>query len=606
MANTNLVSVHPILDIRALPCLTFFSTEEFCVGELIEIRLSGRKVKAIVWKINIAGLEKKALKELPYKLKSLRAKKVGISLGQNFINFVKTLSVEFPAEIGHFFNLVLPRLPILKSISVGLIEIKLGHSGNAPTSTLEGSSEDRVRYIFKVDSKISKPAIICLPSIYFAEQYTALVKSVTNHDVPSIHSNQGASTCAKKIRAFLGGKQAFVITTPAFIGLLAPVAKQIIVEQAGGNYMTFWHPRIDQRRYLDMYAKYCGLPLIYADSVVPVELYWADEGMNSINLKGTATSKIDVQTTNDLISQESKLIIDGILEKGGKVLILSHKRGLAHISLCGDCGTLVTCKACANPLVLRQDEGGTKYFCYRCGSKEDSELTCLNCSSWNIKTFGGGIERVVSDVKQSWPSARLFIISKDTEGSMSVASGRLEDQIKNTDIVVSIGAFVPYLTQPFDLTIISDTDTLLSVPEYRAREKLYRHLKIVAENTLERVVVQTRFPEANIFTCLTSGKNIEFKKLELAERRKFGYPPFVNLVTLTIKTFTPRLANLASETLNKLMIYQPLVVIEGVLGHAHSKMLLVFKVKADAWPNREMNVRLQELTGQNIELEVNT
>jgi primosomal protein N' (replication factor Y) len=95
----------------------------------------------------------------------------------------------------------------------------------------------------------------------------------------------------------------------------------------------------------------------------------------------------------------------------------------------------------------------------------------------------------------------------------------------------------------------------LNFPDFRAGERAYQQITQVAGRAGRReikgqVIIQTRNPENELFNKVISGNYSEFFSQEIADRRKYYYPPFVKLIKITTRHSDSKMAEKAAHALH--------------------------------------------------------
>lgn len=152
-----------------------------------------------------------------------------------------------------------------------------------------------------------------------------------------------------------------------------------------------------------------------------------------------------------------------------------------------------------------------------------------------------GTERVAEELGRVVPPSRVFRLDSDVVTSGSRVQGILQDfsQRKPSFLVgtqmVAKGHDFPDVT----LAVVADADTGLYVPDFRAAERTFQLLVQVSGRAGRadrpgRVVVQTWNPDVPCIRMALDRDEEAFYLREAAIRERLGYPPFTELVRLTM------------------------------------------------------------------------
>lgn len=242
------------------------------------------------------------------------------------------------------------------------------------------------------------------------------------------------------------------------------------------------------------------------------------------------------------------------LERGEQAILFLNRRGAASFVMCRDCGYIVTCPACSNPLVVHYDSDeqqtsddgprtprseppDTVLICHSCGYRELIPHICSRCLSPRIRAFGVGTQRVEAEVRHLFPQARTLRWDRDSVVGKG-AHGRMLDRFLRREADVLIGTQM--IAKGLDLPLVSvvgvvAADTGLHMPDFRSGERTFQLLTQVAGRAGRRasgarVIIQTYDPEHYALQAAQEHDYHAFYTQEIAFRRQTGYPPFGRLV----------------------------------------------------------------------------
>jgi len=164
---------------------------------------------------------------------------------------------------------------------------------------------------------------------------------------------------------------------------------------------------------------------------------------------------------------------------------------------------------------------------------------CPHCHSKQIRAYGLGSEKVESDVREAFPSARVLRWDWETtrqKDAHEIILGHFAAH--RADILVGTQMLAKGLDLPLvTLVGIVLADVGLNLPDPFAAERTFNLLTQVAGRAGRsalggRVVLQTFQPEHYVIQAASRHDYAGFYTRELDERRKLGYPPFSRLVRL--------------------------------------------------------------------------
>ncbi len=228
------------------------------------------------------------------------------------------------------------------------------------------------------------------------------------------------------------------------------------------------------------------------------------------------------------------------LEKKQQALLFLNRRGYAPLTLCRHCGHRFQCPRCTAWLIEHRRTG--KLHCHHCDHYVKMPDICPECSEPDsLAACGPGVERILEEVKERFPEARVCVLSSDTATTHDELRAKL-DEIQSGDVDIIIGTQIIAKGHHFPkLTCVGvvDGDLGLTGGDLRATERVYQLLHQVAgragrEAEKGVVYLQTFTPEARVMQALASGERDEFMEVELSERESANMPPFSRLVGIIV------------------------------------------------------------------------
>ncbi|MBQ4499136.1 MAG: primosomal protein N' [Alistipes sp.] len=232
--------------------------------------------------------------------------------------------------------------------------------------------------------------------------------------------------------------------------------------------------------------------------------------------------------------------IERSLTAGEQVILFQNRRGYAPYIQCRTCGYSPRCPHCNVTLTEHRSSG--RMECHYCGYSIPRPTMCPNCETQDLATMGFGTEKVEEEIQRLYPEARVARLDGDTSTSES-AFRRIVHRFESGDTDILVGTQI--LTKGFDFggvtTVgILNADNLLSSPDFRATERAFQLMMQVAgragrRNDRGRVVIQTSQPSHPVIRNLVAADYQAMAAAELAEREKFGYPPYSRLIRFMLR-----------------------------------------------------------------------
>lgn len=228
------------------------------------------------------------------------------------------------------------------------------------------------------------------------------------------------------------------------------------------------------------------------------------------------------------------------LEKGEQALVFRSRRAYATAVECDACGYMPRCPHCNIPLSYHKFNDALS--CHYCGFSVAMYEHCPECGEGKMKLFGAGTEKIEEELRNLFPKARIERFDADT-----AASAKEEERILRqfasgqTDILVG----TQMLSKGFDfanltLTAVIKAEAVTSVFDFRADERALQLLRQLMGRAGRRggpgeMIIQTNHPDHPVFRNLANPCGGMEESL-LKERREFGFPPYVRLVRITVKS----------------------------------------------------------------------
>ena len=244
------------------------------------------------------------------------------------------------------------------------------------------------------------------------------------------------------------------------------------------------------------------------------------------------------QKNFSVISRKLRREIVAAVHAGQQAVVLLNRRGYSTFVMCRDCGETLTCPHCAVSLVYHADEQVMR--CHYCGNTYPIPRTCPDCGSRRIKFFGSGTQKAEQEISQM-PGVRVLRMDQDSTAAKLAHEEIIRSFIKKEANVllgtqmVAKGHDIPDVT----LVGILAADSALNIPDFRASERGFSLLIQAAGRAGRgdkpgRVVLQTYDPENEVINFAKKQDYETFAKRELAQRKVLLYPPYGQIIKLTV------------------------------------------------------------------------
>ncbi len=239
----------------------------------------------------------------------------------------------------------------------------------------------------------------------------------------------------------------------------------------------------------------------------------------------------------------SEALRDGLAQtyrRGEQSVLFLNRRGSAGSVECRACGYAARCHRCGVAYTYHANKG---LVCHYCNGRRSAPARCPNCRSPHIRYLGLGVQRLVEEVEELLPGARVLRWDSDSARTVKEHAALLErfasgeaDVLVGTQMIAK-GLHVPSVT----LVGVALADIGLHAPDFNAAERAFQVLVQVSGRAGRgadpgHVVIQTYAPEHYAIQAAADQDYETFYEQEMAVRRSLNAPPFTRLARLTFAT----------------------------------------------------------------------
>lgn len=400
--------------------------------------------------------------------------------------------------------------------------------------------------------------IVLLPEISLTPQMLHIFHARYGRRVAVIHSGLSAGERLDSHLRILSGEAPIVVGTRSAVFAPMPNLGLIVMdEEQEHTYKSDQDPKYHARDIARFRCATENALMLLASATPSLESYQkAMEGKYTLitmkNRYGEArlpsVHVVDMRTQpgqgnlsplGETLAQE----IGRVHGEGNQSVLFLNRRGYSHQTVCRSCGRAVTCPRCSvamNYHVKRHGAEG-ELVCHWCGSRRPLPETCPDCGSPHLIRMGYGTQRVEEDLHTAFPTARVMRMDADTTTTKS-AYNDLLGGFRNHEADILLGTQMVTKGHDFpDVTLVGVlmADMSLYLDDYRAAERTFSMLTQVIGRAGRGekpglAVIQTMNPDSEVIRLACAQDYERFFQGEIRLRRLLQFPPFCDLVLLTL------------------------------------------------------------------------
>lgn len=633
-----LLTVAPIT--RGVPkdALTYFSKESIAIGMMVMVPVRNREVPAIIIESRKASDAKEAIKSSTYVMRKIARSKPYRVWSPAFLKAAEETARFSAQKFGETLFALTPST-ILDAHSDGrLAEPNSATQGNSfEIQAIQNDIETRresYRRLVRESFVRHESVFVCLPT----EEDVERVARGLGHGIENYTFAFHGSTGKKRIldrwqKVATENHAVLVIGTAQYLGIPRHFKTIILDEESSHAWKTPARPFIDLRTFVEQYACATKSTLIIGSAILRAETQeriargaiGEFDRIAGHTLGSAKAILIDPRIEERMmrektgkrgvvvISKELHTLLTETRAAQERVFLLAARKGLAPVTSCDDCGTLIRCPECDTPLVIHRrespDEAKNLFICHGCGftraPEEHENETCPQCGSWRLQGVGIGIDLIKEKILELFPNAPLFTLDGDRAKTRAQAKKIVAEFERSPGaILVATPMAVPLLGAIAHTAIVS-IDSLFAVLDIRISERIFALVLALREKTAGTLLIQTRADDTTIFTQALGGNLAEFAKNELSIRKNFSYPPYGTIIKITIRGARAELPSTMEKLRTFLTEYDPIAPQTINRDSKNTfRTHLILRIPESAWPEKRLLAKLRALPPQ-FTVEVN-
>jgi len=535
---------------RGIPfdALTYYASEPYQPGTLVAIPFGRQTIYGFVTETIPLTEAKTFVKQASFSIKKIKQHLGHVPYFEGVTRALRETGAAAIAPVGAVTATVIPQV-LFEYISGEKLPNLLSRPLAVETNIVEetvalGTRSDRTdiyKRMIRSSFAAKQSVLFIAPTIRALEWWKSqLEKGIARH-VMVFHSKVNKKTLRSQFVALKQHELPFVVfATPAFSVLPVDTLGAIVVEDESSSlYKSSDRYEIDARIFLRQLAASIGTTILWGDTLPRFETL---KRTQSDHLPRTFIPDklhiVPIEPYRTILPSETIEIIRHAEKKKRKLFIYTNRKGVAPLSRCADCGTVVQCPECELPMALRNriSSGVSERFfvCLHCSSTLDADYKCSYCAGWNIVPVAIGTESIRDAVAQIVGAEAIITIDDDITPDSKVIEEMLQHIEKQKfAIVIGTQKALPYIKK-IDYAVVPFFDRLLSTPSLYTTEHILRLVMECNEAVSSGVILCTKTPEFPLI------KQLEMKKLsaiiydELELRKQLGYPPYGTLLKISM------------------------------------------------------------------------
>lgn len=398
-----------------------------------------------------------------------------------------------------------------------------------------------------------KQVLMLVPEIALTAQLVKRFQAWFGNNIAVAHSKLSQNERGDVwYRMRTGDAQVLIGVRSAVFAPFENLGLVIIDEEHESSYKQEERPNYHARDIALQRCKNTGSPLVLGSATPDLCTYYGALSGKYTHLRlthrpnGSQLPQVDIVDMRKELQEKNYGVLSRKLQQalvqtaaeGEQAIVLLNRRGHSTFVMCRDCGESIVCPHCAVALVYHKKE--ERLFCHYCGNTAPIPTECPKCHSRRIKYFGTGTEKAESQLAEL-PEVRVLRMDQDSTAAKFAHEDILrrfaagERNVLIGTQMVAKGHDIPNVT----LVGVLSADSSLNLPDYRATERTFSLLTQAAGRAGRgdrpgHVIFQTYDAENNIIQLAAKQDYDTFARSELMAREDFFYPPFSQMLKLTI------------------------------------------------------------------------
>ncbi|MGI5963084.1 MAG: primosomal protein N' [Lawsonibacter sp.] len=433
----------------------------------------------------------------------------------------------------------------------------LARAGEASAALLygvTGSGKTQV-YIRLIQQTLARgrKALVLVPEIVLTPQLLRVFTSHFGDEIAVLHSSlRPGERYDEWKRAKRGDAKVVIGTRSAIFAPLDDIGLIILDEEQESSYKSENVPRYHARDVAKYRCVQHHALLVLGSATPSIEtMYQAQTGNYHLfrlqkRYNQKAMPAVIVADMKAELRQGNAGAISGVLqqelkenlERGEQSILFLNRRGANRMVTCGECGSVPECPRCS--VKLTYHSVNQRLICHYCGFSTPLPPACPSCGG-TLNFVGIGTQRLQEEVEELFPRVEVMRMDTDTVSVTHPHEAFLE-RFRTKKVPILVGTQMVAKGLDFEnvtLVGVVAPDLSLYVEDFRAAERTFSLLTQVVGRAGRgekqgRAVIQTYTPEHDVIRFSSQQDYDRFYSSELQMRRLRSYPPFTDLIVITV------------------------------------------------------------------------
>ncbi len=406
-----------------------------------------------------------------------------------------------------------------------------------------------------------RSVLYMVPEIAMSRQLEQRLRSALGDKVLVFHSKQTFPTRKKVFDKLIAGDGNYLVlgTRSALFLPIVNLGFIIVDEEHDQSYkQTDPAPRYNGRDAALMMAARLGVNTLLGSATPSMESLYnvsaGKYGLVELNHKyyGAEDAPVTVidmakvyamHNARGSFSMQLVNLIAARLKAGEQVMVFRSRRSYSSFLQCDSCGETLRCPRCNVSLTYHKYNNSVS--CHYCGWHATFDPTCHKCGKGTFTAKGAGTERLAEELQELFPDARIARFDAETAATRTEEKKILGDFASGAiDILVG----TQMITKGFDfenlaLVAVISADSIFSLQDFRADEKALQLLtqlrgRVGRRSGTGQMVIQAFGTDHPVLAALKRDCS-DYGRQMLDQRKLFGFPPYVRMIQLTVRTASP-------------------------------------------------------------------